>query len=443
MTSLRTIANRYLKRWAGLYSRAVVSILYRQRKKYGLQLTCLVSFYKRLQVGQTFLLKHSDDNNLKIIYDMLLTRQRALSRVWRPAPCLDDLEKQVDHKQRFRGQSDHCALGSVPGRYKKSLSTVERKERVLDTLKASLLEALDIPDMDKDMQSCFLRFGDAMPFDLSWNHLVGTRNPKLITWVLNASINSVVTPDLRKLWGYFDSALCPLCGHQPCSLSHILVGCHVALKQRRYSWRHDSVLATIQEPLRRHIKQHNASPKADVLHPIAFRSASDPLPKHSARKPSTKRLHRPSLLGSGSDWKVQIDFTMAPIPFPLHICVTTRRPDIVIYSDNLKIVILVELTCPAEENITDARQRKEIKYTPLRSQIIDNGWTCHLITIEVGARGFVAASLPYCLRRLGFAKSHIRTLSRKVSLSASRCSFAIYQSHRIRNWSWSSLVKVD
>ena len=72
VTSLRTIANRYLKRWAGLYSRAVVSILYRQRKKYGLQLTCLVSFYKRLQVGQTFLLKHSDDNNLKIIYGINL-----------------------------------------------------------------------------------------------------------------------------------------------------------------------------------------------------------------------------------------------------------------------------------------------------------------------------------------------------------------------------------
>ena len=51
------------------------------------------------------------------------------------------------------------------------------------------------------MQGCILRFTDAEPFDLSWRHLIGTRNPRLITWVLNASINSVVTPDLRKLWG--------------------------------------------------------------------------------------------------------------------------------------------------------------------------------------------------------------------------------------------------
>ena len=50
-----------------------------------------------------------------------------------------------------------------------------------------------------------------------------------------------------------------------------------------------------------------------------------------------------------------MDFTKEPIPFPVHICVTEKRPHIVFFSDTLKKVILVELTCPAEENIADAR----------------------------------------------------------------------------------------
>ena len=54
-------------------------------------------------------------------------------------------------------------------------------------------------------------------------------------------------------------------------------------------------------------------------------------------------------------------------------------------------VILMKLTCPAEENIRDAQLRKEVKYTPLKNQIKDNDWKCHLWTIEVGVRGFAAA----------------------------------------------------
>ena len=122
---------------------------------------------------------------------------------------------------------------------------------------------------------------------------------------------------------------------------------------------------------------------------------------------------------------------------------TDKRPDIVLYSDSLKTVLLIELTCPAEENIADAHLRKEIKYTPLKTQIVDNGWTCHLKTIEVGARGFVSGSVPRLLRRLGFANSAVHDLVRKISICVSRCSFATYKSYKIPMWCWNSLVKIN
>ena len=265
----------------------------------------------------------------------------------------------------------------------------------------------------------------------------------MITWVLNASINSVVTPDLRKLWGLCRSAKCPLCGHHQASLFHILVGCRVALQQLRYSWRHDSVLVTAEQLLRHRVEQHNASPCKEEQRSIKFRSANKPRPKSSTRDPPKKHSYS-SVLGSGSasDWKIQIDYTKRPVPFPVHICVTNQRPDIVLYSDSLRMVILIELTCPAEENITDANLRKEIKYTPLKKQITDNNWACHLWPIEVGARGFVAGSVSRCLRRLGFSNSGNKALMRRMSRSASRCSFYIYRSLRVPTWKWTSLVEI-
>ena len=272
---LQRIATCYLKRWAGLYVRAITSILYRPRDMFGLQLCSLVDFYKRLQVGQAYLLKHSPDVKLNRIYASMLVHHNALHSIWRPAPVLEQLEQEVDRKQRFNGQTDRAGLDAVPGRYTRNLSPAQRKERVLATLSSSLVDSLNVIDMDKAMQGCFLRFGDAEPFDLSWRHLIGTRNPRLITWVLNASINSVVTPDLRKLWGICPDANCPLCGHHQASLFHILVNCPVALAQRRYAWRHDSVLSTVQDPLQRRLDSHNTSPPKM----IKFRTANDPRPK--------------------------------------------------------------------------------------------------------------------------------------------------------------------
>ena len=438
VTKLQVIANRYLKVWAGLYKRAVTSALYRCRTDLGLGLCSLVDFYKRLKVNQVSLLKFSPDPALNSIYAAMLTRHQTFSDWWRPSPVLERLDSQVDHKLRFNGQTDRLGLGYMRGRYATSLTTAQRKVWIMDFLSTELMAAYKIQDMNKAMQGCFLRFGDALPFDLSWRHLIGTRNPRLIRWVLNATINSVVTPDLRKLWGLCHSAKCPLCDHKQASLFHILSGCRVALAQRRYTWRHDSVLITLQDPLTAHIDVHNKAPPSVAARKILFVSSARKVDK----KRSKVKLSPVSLLGTAPDWKLQIDFTTSPTPFPAHICATDQRPDIVLYSDSTRTVILIELTCPAEENIADARFRKTIKYTELKDQIVDCGWSCHLKTIEVGVRGLVSASVPRALRSLGFSNAATRDLSRKVSLACARCSLAIYQCHRTKHWTWRSLVKI-
>ena len=70
-------------------------------------------------------------------------------------------------------------------------------------------------------------------------------------------VNWVRTPDLLQLWGFKTSACCKLCPSEKCTLHHILSNCPTALKQKRYTWRHDSVLYHIKAALTLHISSQS------------------------------------------------------------------------------------------------------------------------------------------------------------------------------------------
>ena len=101
---------------------------------------------------------------------------------------------------------------------------------------------------------------NAVPFDMSWKNLSwGGISPLIIKFVLEASVNWECTPKLLKLWGLKSASNCPLCGASICSLHHILSNCTVALRDERYTWRHNSVLFEIQQVIHNHINDQNAS----------------------------------------------------------------------------------------------------------------------------------------------------------------------------------------
>ena len=114
--------------------------------------------------------------------------------------------------------------------------------------------------------------------------------------------------------------------------------------------------------------------------------------------------------------------------FPEIICSSTQRPDIVIYSIKLKKVVVVELTCPAEENIEERHSEKLGRYE------ISTGWKVHLFAIEVGVRGYTACSLRTCLSKLGFIHRSVRGIIKKASHSALRCSFWIWLKREDDEW---------
>ena len=56
---------------------------------------------------------------------------------------------------------------------------------------------------------------------------------------------------------------------------------------------------------------------------------------------------------------------------------TAKRPDITIYSERTRIVIIIELTVPMEENLSNTYARKKCKYQDHVAECENRRWCAH------------------------------------------------------------------
>jgi len=141
------------------------------------------------------------------------------------------------------------------------------------------------------------------------------------------------------------------------------------------------------------------------------------------------------LLEFANDWKLLVDYDHKKITFPPIIVASAQRPDVVLWSSRSRTVILLELTCPAEEGITAAQIRKESRYHELINEINETKtWKAHLLTVEVGARGLVASTTYRVFRVLGLTAPQAKSLVKALSEIVVRCSYAIYLAHNSPVW---------
>ena len=73
------------------------------------------------------------------------------------------------------------------------------------------------------------------------------------------------------------------------------------------------------------------------------------------------------ILHHGSDWILLADLNKTYC-FPVQIAFTQLRPDIKIFSNSLRKIILIELTCPCEENMESSHGTKINKYSASQKQ---------------------------------------------------------------------------
>jgi hypothetical protein len=429
-----------LKKWAGLFREADTGTLFRSRENFGLQLTSMSDHFVQMQLVKCSLLSNSDDPDVVEIFKMQTSRKCKFKKKWSANKAAVNMSEQADFNQRFQSQSTKLGLGH--GNFTNNPTPAERRKQVSRAFTIAAEEKRLAHAATLSRQGNWTTFKDGVRcFDLSWNNLIYGPGPKVISFVLNSLINSVRTPDMLKLWGYKQSASCPLCDRSPCTIHHILSNCQYALNQRRYNWRHDSVLKNIELALIPHVSSHNASymPKKSIS---TLPLSQFFVKKNSSQKPKRPKAEKCSLLDGASDWEVLVDFDTAHITFPPCICATTSRPDIVIWSPKSRKVIMIELTCPAEEGIEAAALRKETRYQEL--QVAAKAWgECKYFTVEVGARGLVGLRVHKVLLRLGFSPMTAKSLCQKLSEVVARASYAIYLAHDSTVWTQSELIVIS
>ena len=123
-----------------------------------------------------------------------------------------------------------------------------------------------------------------------------------------------------------------------------------------YRWRHDQVLKVIAGVVSEALKSNRFSPGR---HKVIFVRAG------SSKQPQTK--NKVSMLSSAPDWQLLVDLERQT-KFPAHIVETKLRPDLVMFSNSTKKVIMWELSVPWEENMESTHERKIAKYEPLVEQ---------------------------------------------------------------------------
>ena len=121
------------------------------------------------------------------------------------------------------------------------------------------------------------------------------------------------------------------------------------LGRRTNTWRHDSVLQVLQRHLTsfwKHVEREPSQVNAPFI-----RLVKEGAPRLPNQRRNTRPLLSDDVLRCARDWQFLFDVGTGYSIFPIDIAVTRQRPDIVIFSQSLRVVILIELTVPLEDRI--------------------------------------------------------------------------------------------
>ena len=78
-------------------------------------------------------------------------------------------------------------------------------------------------------------------FTNSWTNVLDKLPRNLYSFVVRYLGNTLANATNTLKWGISNDSRCPLCGDAQ-TLGHVVGGCKVSLDEKRYNWRHDSIL---------------------------------------------------------------------------------------------------------------------------------------------------------------------------------------------------------
>ena len=414
------LANQYLKKWLGLMKNAHNGVLYRPRSHVGLALKSLSEVAKLLGMTRRAILEASEDPHVLAL--RAYVKRKELQEVhWNPSKARAVVDGEAAFRRITRGaQTGRGGVGLRPGRdqdsWKKIFKDIQEEGRVAKAVQLVMAGAW----VNWEGRQHFV--ADQLNLEAG----IGRPGPRTLKFLLNAISETNCTAANHHRW-FGSTRSCNLCGKELPGLQHILGGCQVALDQKRFTWRHDSVLSCMLKYLRDHLKAHNST-KATVNREDRYKKMF--VQEGKARPPRRKLFHD---FEEARDWKIcadlgeDYDFTK--------YAVSAKRPDMLIASKSLKKLLMVELTVPCEENIATWHVEKIARYTPEMEEVQNAGWDVSIHAVEVGARGFVASSFSALLNAVNYPRPKRKEFLDNISRIALEASSVIYTLRHTLIWS--------
>ncbi|MCA9806233.1 MAG: hypothetical protein KC777_29900, partial [Cyanobacteria bacterium HKST-UBA02] len=222
-----------------------------------------------------------------------------------------------------------------------------------------------------------------------WQSVVSKLPTNIYRFVRRGLVLSLSNASNRRRWRSGESGECGLCKKLQTQL-YALNYCVPALD--RFTWRHDSILATITQYL---------------------------LPQ----------------LSSGD--KLFVDSIDQKFPNPATLF-QNFKPDIVI--QRAIETIAIELTCPYETNLLKSREFKQNRYRSLASNLVNPVKSFRLVLLEVSPLGFISTRDPDFTQLFDMMNCNTERLLRKCTEVGIRCSYYIYCC-RDKCWSAPDLLR--
>ena len=419
-TRLEQKVSSFIRKWLHLHRSTSNICFYASSSPCPLPLKSLTSILKSSKISGHLLLRDSKDPLVSGSKPDLKSGSWKVKEAVRSAEAELLFKTIIGPPQFGRAGLGTSQITTIP----ETKQCHDYRKLISDTSKEINEDDYMCKALQLQVQGQWTRWENYIKNDLSWNSILAMP-PNLLSFCLASTYDVLPSPSNLKRWRISTESSCFLCGKDVCTTAHVLGACKTSLSQGRFTFRHDSVLKNLSEILSSFVKDLPlTSPKK--LNTISFVKAGKSVPKKSRSKPS-------GILHLSNDWIIMTDLNDYYV-FPGHIAPSALRPDIVLYSNSLKHVILLELTCPCEENMESWHSTKLTKYSCLVNTIKSNGWCVDLFAIEVGARGYCSRSVTTCLKRLGFCNKLAFSTAKKLGQISMKSSFCIWLARDSREW---------
>ena len=221
------------------------------------------------------------------------------------------------------------------------MNSHEYRRLISDLVREFDENAYQAKSVQLHLHSYWTKWCDFLKNNLPWKILLAMPS-SLLAFSLGSTFDTLPSPSNLKRWRLITESSCFICGKSICTSAHILGASKIVLHQGRFSFRHDEVLCQLVVTLKHFLSSCKPN-KSDVNFINFVREGK--IRKTASRNGFYDILH------SASDWNLKFDLD-GMLVVPGFITISTLCPDILLFSVSTKKVIIIELTCPCQENIS-------------------------------------------------------------------------------------------